>query len=393
MTSIADLCQVLPLIAQYRHAEPHQLLLSAALQMQPHKQLIAEQIHLRQKFAAKLPTWAENPQLLFPKKVSAEQASSEKAAAYKSALLYGKVLDGSGGMGIDAYYAAQTASHIDYVEQDAFLCELLEYNKTILNTPHIGVHHSTLEDFLTTHPSLQWDCIYLDPARRDDTGKRVVDLRHCSPNVPLLLPVLQQRCRRLLLKTAPFLDISQALSLLPHTCEVHIIQWKQEVRELLFVLDFEQSTNAATPLRLRAVALEGKQVPLQWKNNEPPPYGELSAFAYIPAPALMKSGDFGGIARHYGIHKIAPFTHLYSSETPVEDFMGLVLQVKMHLAYKELPQLLQNQAIRQANIIVKNAPLTNEQICKKHRIKEGGSDFLVFFSDASGAVRVLWGEQ
>ena len=50
------------------------------------KQFVIRQIQARQVLSKKLPSWAENEELIFPKKLSLEQCSSELTAKYKSLL-------------------------------------------------------------------------------------------------------------------------------------------------------------------------------------------------------------------------------------------------------------------------------------------------------------------
>ena len=50
------------------------------------KQFVIRQIQARQVLGKKLPSWAENDELIFPKKLSLEQCSSELAAKYKASL-------------------------------------------------------------------------------------------------------------------------------------------------------------------------------------------------------------------------------------------------------------------------------------------------------------------
>ena len=55
------------------------------------REFVIRQIYARQVLSKKLPSWADNDELIFPKKLSLEQCSSELTAKYKATLLSAKL--------------------------------------------------------------------------------------------------------------------------------------------------------------------------------------------------------------------------------------------------------------------------------------------------------------
>src|SRR5690606_2899090 len=85
-----------------------------------------------------------------------------------------------------------------------------------------------------------FDTAYIDPSRRNNSG-RVFRLQDCVPDVIGYKALLMKRSERLIVKTAPLLDIQSALSQLGNVAEIHIISIKNDCKEVLYVLDREMN--------------------------------------------------------------------------------------------------------------------------------------------------------
>ena len=151
------------------------------------KEYIINQINGIQKSKTKIPSFYENPNIIYPTGLSLEQCSSEKTATYKSSKLSGKTLiDLTGGFGIDSYFFSKKM-HVTYLESDKNLFEIVKQNFKVLNTT-IDCYHSTCENFIET-ATQTYDIAYIDPSRRN-ANDRVYKLKDCSPDVIDLLPKL-----------------------------------------------------------------------------------------------------------------------------------------------------------------------------------------------------------
>jgi len=180
------------------------------------------QIAGRQIAAEKIPSWKEIDDIWYPKHLSLEQCSSEITARYKASLLQGESLaDLTGGFGIDCSFLATGFRSATYVERQTELCAIAAHNFPALDLNHISVRNDDGVAYLEAMSPV--DCIFLDPARRNEHGGKTVAISDCEPNVAKLEGLLLSKANRIMIKLSPMLDLSQALKELPHTQEVHII--------------------------------------------------------------------------------------------------------------------------------------------------------------------------
>ena len=309
-------------------------------------------------------------------------------AEYKASLVSGeKMVDLTGGYGVDTFFLSRQFKSADYVEQNEELCRIAEHNFN-LPTPalpkgkEICVHHSTAEDFLQ---SAGWyDLIFVDPARRDVHGGKVFRLADCTPNVVELLPSLLAHLSdegRILLKLSPMLDISQAvkeLSVFSIQWSVYVVAVKNEVKEVLLIGTKKPCTMYEG--RITAVDLvEAEKAFVFTKEEErdcPSGIGNLSLvighYLYEPNAAILKAGAYKLVAARFGLQKLDVNTHLYVSDEWVADFPGRVWKIE-----EPTPTLPKGREILKANVLCRNYPLTPEQVKKKYRIKDGGERYII----------------
>ena len=171
------------------------------------KMLVLNQIEARQLLSKKVPSWASNPDLLFPRHLSIEQCSSELTAKYKASIISGgdTFVDLTGGLGIDSYFLSERFKSSYYIENQKELCELAEHNFGVLGRK-ITVVNSDAETFLSKNQN--FDLVFIDPARRDIYNRKMVSLHDCSPDVVDLQNILLKNSKNILIKSSPMLDIS-----------------------------------------------------------------------------------------------------------------------------------------------------------------------------------------
>ena len=335
-----------------------------------------QQVEGRERTAEKLPTFATIDDWWYPVRLSCEQCSSELAARYKASLISGeKMVDLTGGYGVDTYFLSEQFAHTDYVEQNAELCRIAEHN--FANKP-IAIHNTSAEDFLAA--AEQYDLIFLDPARRDSHGGKVFRLEDCTPNVVELLPTLLAHGKRIMIKLSPMLDLTQAVTSLSQvTWDIHVVAIKNEVKELLLV--------SGGSGRITAIDLEKKDQAFVFSKEEEKDCLLMNGdallnggFLYEPNAAILKAGAYKLIAERFGLHKLDVNTHLYVSETLVENFPGRVWRIT------------ERQDLKQANVLTRNYPLTPEQLKKKLHLRDGGTAFVIGCRVA-GKPTVLWAER
>lgn len=218
-------------IGEHRTDDVRRLALSGA------DPVVLRQIDGWQRARTKLPEIAGDPHWIYPAHLSMEQCSGEITARYKANLLSSlphtdspRVLcDLTGGFGIDCYYVGQGYDEVHYVERNEELCTLAAHNM-----PHVHVHHTDSVEYLRTMPHV--DTILIDPARRDDCGRKVAAISDCTPDLTEIHSLLVEKADSVLVKLSPMLDMRQALHELPEACEVHIVSVHNECKELLLLL-------------------------------------------------------------------------------------------------------------------------------------------------------------
>ena len=377
-----------------------------------------QQVEGRERTADKLPTFASIPDWWYPVRLSCEQCSSELTAKYKASIIAksqqltansrSTMVDLTGGYGVDTYFLSEHFAHTDYVEQNAELCRIMEHNKGLRDTGdgfrEIAVHNSTAENFLLT--AGQYDLIFLDPARRDSHGGKVFRLEDCTPNVVELMPTLLQHLTsegRLMLKLSPMLDITQAIktlavSYLPLAWDVHVVAIKNEVKEVL-LLNHNPSPVTRVP-SITAIDLSKKDQAFVFTREEESaanslPYREglgVGFFLYEPNVAILKAGAYKLIAQRFGLRKLDINTHLYASDTLVHDFPGRVWRIKEQSTNQQSKIKNQKSKITNANVLVRNYPLTAEQLKKKMHLRDGGEKYLIG-ARVNGKPTLFWAQR
>ena len=340
----------------------------------------------KKKAEKKLPTWFNTPGIIYPPNINLEQTSSEITAEYKASLISGvNMADLTGGFGIDSYYFAQKVKKLRHFDLNEELQKIAQHNFEVLGVKNVISEAGDGIEFLrNTSEEFEW--IYLDPSRRDDTGGRVFFLSECLPNVPNNLELLQRKAKNILVKTSPLLDLQAGLNELENVQEIHIIAVDNEVKELLWII----RTEASEGIKVKTVNFQKteKQIFESLLTREiPEDYSEPLNYLYEPNAAVMKSGLFGALGRDFNLKKLHPNTHLFTSKTQ-ESFPGRRFKINKILTYKK-KQLKKDLGLKKANISTRNFPESVESLRKMLKIKDGGNDYLFFTTLYSGEKAVL----
>lgn len=361
----------------------------ATLMLQAHRYpglpvaALVQQLQARQKAAAKLPRWVKDPDIIFPPTLSVEQASSEATARFKAGLVSGRLLvDLTGGFGVDTFFFSQKFAEVRYVERSQLLVSIVRHNLHLLGAANVSCHLAEAEAFLSALPDPA-DCLYLDPARRDTARQKVHLLEECEPDVLSLLPLLQQKGRTILLKTSPMLDLDQALRALRQVQGVWVVAVENEVKEVLYLLSPGQGSPDP---EIQTVNLhrEDRQVTFSLRKSAEESlqshFSDPLDYIYEPNAAILKAGGFKSVGAAFGLGKLHPSSHLYTSASLVSDFPGRIFRCLGRSRYdkKELRRWLPEG---KANITVRNFPDSVAEIRKKTGLKEGGPHYLFATTD------------
>ena len=337
-------------------------------------------------------------------------------------------VDLTGGFGVDfSYIASRLGVKSMYVERQAHLCEAAKENFERLGLKNVsvkngdgievlysfhskknaasdslGITEEQSQSLLKTNLGLK--LIFIDPARRDDAGNKVVSLKDCTPDVTLLQEEMLSKADYVIIKLSPMLDWHRAISELSHVREVHIISVNNECKELLLVLsarnmgDMEASSadgevKHAGNLRIYCVNDAQSFVcdELDMESSSviiAPPVLEEMQYLYEPNASLMKAGCFSVLSERYGARMLSKNSHLFVSMEPIEDFPGRSFRIIAISSFnkKELKRYL--SGIAKANIATRNFPLSVAELRKRLKLKDGGETY-IFATTLSDESHVL----
>ena len=356
-------------------------------------------------------------------------------------------VDLTGGFGVDfSYIASRLGVKSMYVERQAHLCEAAKENfgrlglknaivkngdgievlhsfaskKEAAASDSLGITEGQSRSLLKTKLGLK--LIFIDPARRDDAGNKVVSLKDCTPDVTVLQEEMLSKADYVIIKLSPMLDWHRAVSELNCVQEVHIISVNNECKELLLVLsarnmggnvgsnsfpvqdngsvlpsaeDFGHIEDAADAGNLRIYCINDIQsfVCDEMEMEESSvriaqPVLEEMQYLYEPNASLMKAGCFGVLSERYDARMLSKNSHLFVSQAPIEAFPGRSFRIIAISSFnkKELKRHL--PGITKANIATRNFPLSVAELRKRLKLKDGGETY-IFATTLSDESHVL----
>ncbi len=347
---------------------------------------IVEQIIGRRKAREKLSTFYDSNNIVYPPGINLEQTSSEQTAKFKISeplhLISEKhsCADLTGGFGVDTFFLSKVFKQVYTVEPNESLIKIAEHNHRQLGATEMRYFNTTAQEFLQSSAQ-NFDCIYVDPSRRDRLNKKMFSFSDCEPDLTSLLQPIFSKTDFLLVKASPLLDIKQGQKELTCVRQIFVVSVNNECKELLFLC---QKNYTDEPL-ITAVNLsrDGRIDALAFRQSEEAIteaiFSEPLTYLYEPNASILKAGAFKLISDRFGIKKLHPNTHLYTSDKIISDFPGRTFRVVANV--KAVPKALKVYfKDGQANVSVRNYPLTVEELRRKTGLKDGGEKFLLGFS-------------
>ncbi|TGE21875.1 hypothetical protein E5K00_16560 [Hymenobacter aquaticus] len=378
-------------VADHLHDDPAQLALQARRYPGLPVPDLVRQIQARQKARTKLPAWADNPDLIFPPALSVEQASSARSAAFKASLVQGqRLVDLTGGFGVDASHFAARIPEVHYVERDPALVAVVQYNLAQLGVSNVSCHADDALSFLKSTPDT-FDWIYLDPARRNSADKKIYRLQDCEPDILRILPLLLHKGRQVLLKTSPMLDIEQALLELKQVRRLWVVAVDNECKEVLYELGPEP---AVDPERYTVNLLRNGQQQ-EFRLNKAREtravarYAEAQNYLYEPNVAVLKAGGFKSVGTAFELLKLHQHSHLYTSDTLRADFPGRIFRIVATERYDRDALRAHLGPELRAHVTTRNFPDSVAEFRHRTGIREGGHLYMFATTDLQGRLAVL----
>ena len=323
-------------------------------------------------------------------------------------------VDLTGGFGVDfSYIASRLGVKSMYVERQAHLCEAAKENfgrlglmnaivkngdgievlhsfaskKEAAASDSLGITEDQSQSLLKTNLGLK--LIFIDPARRDDAGNKVVSLKDCTPDVTLLQEEMLSKADYVIIKLSPMLDWHRAVSELNCVKEVHIISVNNECKELLLVLSARNMGNLRIYCVNDAQSFVCDELDMESSSVKIAPSTlEEMQYLYEPNASLMKAGCFGVLSERYDARMLSKNSHLFVSREPIAVFPGRSFRIIAVSSFnkKELKRHL--SGITKANIATRNFPLSVAELRKRLKLKDGGETY-IFATTLSDESHVL----
>ena len=415
-------------VKQFRESDPRKLALQASRYPDVDMPYALNQIQGWQTAQRKLPSWAACDGVVYPPHLNMEQCSSEPTARYKQQVARRwaeripnasrtSMTDLTGGFGVDFSFTSRCFDCATYVERNASLCDVVS-----ANLPRLGIRNATVECAEAEAVLEQMEpqtMIFLDPARRDEHGAKTVLIADCTPDVCQLLPSLMQKSQFVMLKLSPMLDWHKAIvDLDGKVREVHIVSADGECKELLLVLSpdgkpevqvfcvdilSKPDSEGQYPRSEFVYSIGGEAEPqptnstFNIQNSKLPSATNLtlniehltlninnSTFLFEPNASVMKAGCFDEIARAYGVSAISRNSHLFLSDREIDGFPGraFVIDAVTTMNKRQLRQTL--SGMKQANIAVRNFPLSVAELRKRLKLNDGGDTYIFATTTSDG---------
>ncbi len=374
-------------IREHAADDLNRLLLAASRYPEMDVPFLANQIAMRRQLRDKLPAWVRNEDLLFPARIAAEQCSSEQTAVYKQRLVCKKwtICDLTGGLGVDSFYLSHKVRALTYVERYQAYCDAARYNFKLLGAENIEVVNADAAAYIREMSDV--DAVYLDPARRSECNKRLFALQDCEPDLPKLLPALLQKSPCVIAKLSPMADLQQTFSLLPGTVAVHVLAVRNECKELLFVIERVRVDSPVIHCVNFLVDGTESAFSFAWEEEhsaETRMAASVGSYLYEPNASLLKAGAFKLLTGRFGVEKLQVSSHLYTSRMWVAAFPGRSFRVEAVYPFSGKLCKTLARTIPQANITVRNFPLSVAELRRRTKIAEGGSAYLFATTLADG---------
>lgn len=387
-----------------------------------------DQIAGRQAARKKLPRWAATDGIIYPPHISMEQCSSERTATYKAdvakrlvATLPPKspsdgnretttpdgaghssprggregaaptlLIDLTGGFGVDFSYMARAFGRAVYIERQGHLCAVSRHNAALLGLTQAETVCGDCTQIIKEmgHATL----IYADPARRDAHGSRTFAISDCTPDIVAMRDTLLDKAHYVMVKLSPMLDWRKAVADMGGCVgEVHIVAVGNECKELLLVMSRKYAAlervycvNDGQEFSFAPSELSSPTLPSRPSPSPPAYLHEPPAYLYEPNAALMKAGCFALLEQRFAARQVSRDSHLFVSQREIPQFpgRGFAIRAVATMNKRELRAAL--AGISQANVSVRNFPMTADALRKRLKLRDGGDVYVFGTTTADG---------
>lgn len=347
---------------------------------------IAEQIACYQKAKQKLPDLYRNQLLYHP--VSLQQSTASALAKLKPEILriHGqKLIDMTGGLGIDTIFFSKYFDQIEYCERDPILADVAGFNFQKLGLNNIRINQGDSISYLQAQPDQTFDWLYVDPSRRDE-NRRFIAMEDSFPNVVEYLELFLQKSHNICIKLSPAIEITEILRKLKRLKSISAFSLDGECKEVTCVIDTKIPADNE-PIIQAVVIKSGEQSPVILQQESGillnRIFSGIKGYLYEPDPAIIKSRLTSLLTAENDLFFINHQTDYLTSEAYIHDFPGRAFKVVNYFPFKSgrVNEYLSNENILSANVARRDFPMSPAQIKKKFHLRDGGGHYLFFSKD------------
>lgn len=386
--------QMRTFVAQHLNDDLGRLLLSAHRYPGVDVPFAVDQIEARRRLRTKLPEWYALEDIVMGGRVPAEQCSSEQTARFKQSLIPAEarsLCDLTGGMGVDLWYMSEGLERAIYTERQPHLVAAARHNYEVLAEAYLKTHPGAgVPEFVFREgdgremPLPEVDVLYLDPARRAESGSRVYAIEDCEPNIIEWQDELLSKAPTVIVKVSPMVDIADILRRVHSVSDVYVVGVRNECKEVLVRMQRHLTSgeegvgrqvvcHCVDFLSVSVVSFDfvwGESGTLSLVNDGVLPY------LYEPDVTLMKAQAFKELTARFGVFQLEADTHIFSSEHLVADFPGRIFRVEDQQPFSSSILKKLRRWVPQANVAVRNFPVSADALRQRAGIRDGGDVYL-----------------
>ena len=315
---------------------------------------VLQTLQLREKAKTKFPLYGSS--MLFTD--DALQQASQPAARRYRARLFGarSLLDLCCGIGSDALAFAAAGGQALGLDIDPVRIAIARHNAEVMNLDA----RFEVADIRASIPT-GYDCIFFDPARRDEQGRRIRDVERYMPPLSLVRDwVADEIC----VKLSPAVDRRQLKS---YGGCLEFLSVAGDLSEALLWLRRPCAPPFATKL------VDGAVYHLHHRAGEPAAIAPPKSWLVEPDPAVLRAGLVQRLAQDLNAtmldYSIAYLTTDERKDTPWARYWEVLDWMPFQL--KRLRRYLAERGVNKVTVKKRGFPMPPEQLIRQLRLKKG----------------------
>lgn len=297
-----------------------------------------------------------------------QQASDLRIRSYRvdvleSAITGSAILDVGCGIGADSLAFASNANRVMGLDIDPLRIAIATHNARVCGYDNLAFDIADVTEGIPA----DYNVVFFDPARRDESGRRIFDVNRYIP--PLSL-IRSWQASYIIVKLSPGVDVSQLES---YEGGVEFISVDGDLKEAVLWQGGGWHGYKATLIRDNAI--------YHWMRDEMPdiPIREPSGWLVEPDPSIIRSGLVQDVAQVFDGAMLDETIAYFTTDTRPDSVWVRSWQILdwMPFNLKRLKAYLREHNVGQLTIKKRGSPITPEVLLKKLKLKGGEPRVLV----------------